>query len=81
MEREIMKDQQQILCHLKSSIEGAIALIDLKGTNIQISQALSIVHMAFSHAPLNGPLSPPSLYEQACRMYPHENLVQNRGDA
>lgn len=70
-----MNNNQQILSHLSSTIEGAIALIDLKGRNTQISQALSIVHLAFSHTPLDGPLSPSSLYERACCMYPNENLL------
>lgn len=73
-----MKYNQQTLGRFGSTIESAIALIDPKGTDAQISQAMSIVRLAFSHITLDDPLSPHNLYELACEMYPQDSRVQNR---
>lgn len=76
-----MKYNQQPLGHLCSTIESAIALIDPKGTDTQITLAMSIVRLAFSHTTLDVPPSPYHLYELACEMYPQEGPVQNRADS
>ena len=69
-----MKNNNQAICRLGSTIESAIALIDPKGVDAQISQAMSIVRLAFSCSTLGIPHSPCSLYKQARQMYPQEVL-------
>lgn len=75
-----MTNNNQPICRLGSTIESAIALIDPKGTDIQISQAMSIVRLALSCSTLGIPHSPCSLYERARRMYPQDNPVQDCSD-
>lgn len=70
MEHNIIKYDQQLVCHLGVIIENAISMIDPKGTNDQISQALSIVHTAFSATVCKVIISPSDLYEKALQMYP-----------
>jgi hypothetical protein len=77
MERETITCKQDVLYHLGATIANAIALIDPRGTDIQISQAISIVHLAFSHSNLDAPLSPNTLYERAFQLYLQGNCVQN----
>jgi hypothetical protein len=76
-----MKDTKQTSCHLGSTIESALALLDPKGTDTQISQAMSIVRMAFSEATLDPQISPRFLYERACQMYPIENPFPNSSNS
>jgi hypothetical protein len=68
-----MKNNQQAVCHLGEIIESAIAMIDPKGTNDQISQAMSIVHMAFSDTVSDTSISSGDLYERASQMYPQRS--------
>jgi len=65
-----MRENQNPSCRLASTIECALALLDPKGTDTQISQAMSIVRMAFAQADLDAQISPRNLYEKACQMYP-----------
>jgi len=76
-----MTNNQQSLCHLGSTIESALALLDPKGTDTQISQAMSIVHMAFSQATLEAQSSPRRLYDTARRMYPSDGGFPNRANS
>ncbi|TVP79372.1 MAG: hypothetical protein EA353_06305 [Puniceicoccaceae bacterium] len=66
MERDIVKEN--IFSSLESTIKGAMALIDPKGTNGEISQAMNIVSIAFGQVATGNHMSSKSLYEEASRI-------------
>lgn len=76
-----MKHTKCSSVHLGTIIESALALLDPKGQDTQVSRAMSIVRMAFSETTLDPRVSPRSLYENACEMYPADNLFLNCDDS
>jgi hypothetical protein len=78
MERKTMKEYQKTSGSLGQAIEYAIAMLDPKGTDTQVSRAMSIVRMAFAHPPPDARISPRCLYEKAVRMFPLDSGLQNQ---
>lgn len=72
-----MKKNEISDCTLESVIECALALLDPKGTNTQISQAMSIVRIAFAHESRGARVSSQCLYEKACQIYPSIGALPN----
>jgi len=68
--------KHQLYC-LETNISTALAKLDPKGTDTKISQAMSIVRMAFSQA-FAPRLSPCNLHERACEMHPTQTPLPQR---
>lgn len=65
-----MKKGRKSGSSLGAEIERALSLLDPKGTDIQISQAMTIVRIAFAQESCGSRITSRSLYEKACQIYP-----------
>lgn len=69
MDWNIVKNTRTENYLLGLTIERALALLDSKGTDVQVSKAMTIVRIAFSQEALKARISPRSLHETACKMH------------
>ena len=76
-----MRKNENPNCSLGSAIECALALLDPKGTDTQVSQAMSIVRIAFAQASRGAQISSRSLYEKACQIYPSDSGFPNSSNS
>lgn len=53
---------------LEASIKSALALLDPKGTDVQVSRAMSIVSLAFAAAKIKSQVCPDGLYTRAIQI-------------
>lgn len=76
-----MKINKKTCDELQANIECAIALIDPKGTDVNISMAMSIVRIAFDMRNRHAQVSHRLLYKKACRIYQDHLISADRDES